>query len=62
MFCINNSWLFRFKVYPVKPCGYIETTYVAQIKRVGKKVLNMINSKVVKKITHTRAHESTAKH
>lgn len=57
MFCIDDSWLFGFKVYPVQPCGYIDTTYVAQIKRVGKKLLNMINSKVVRRKTHTRARE-----
>ena len=61
MFYIDDSWLFGFKVYPIQPCGYIDTTYVAQIKRVGKKVLNMINSKVVKKRTHTRTRESHSK-
>lgn len=61
MFCINDSWLFGFKVYPVQPCGYINTTYVAQIKRVGKKALNMINSKAVRRRTHTRARESHRK-
>ena len=61
MFCIDDSWLFGFKVYPVQPCGYIDTTYVAQINRICKKALNMINSKAVRRRTNTRSRESHRK-
>lgn len=58
MFWSTSDWLFGFKWYSIEPCGFIDTTYVTQIKRVSKKVLNMINSKVVRRKTHTRARES----
>lgn len=45
----------------IKPCGYIDTTYVARIKHISKRALKVINCKVrtVKRLQ--RARESHRK-
>jgi hypothetical protein len=42
-------------------CGYIDATYVIAVKRIGKRVLKMINNKLIKQIVFRRSRESHRK-
>lgn len=64
MYCISgwlSGWFGGFKEFLIQPCGYIDTTYVSRIKRIGKKMLKTINCKarVIKRLQ--RARESHRK-
>lgn len=45
----------------VLACGYIDTTHLVAVKRIGKRVLRMINNKAIKQIVFRTPRESHRK-
>lgn len=58
MFCIMDNGLMGFRILEIPDCGYIDITYVSQIKSISKRLLKVINSMTVKKKVKQRARES----